>query len=76
MPISEIQAHLVKPQETRKATISAVYLGICTLVMFVAFKPAQNLISRLFHNLGYEFLGKISLISLYLLFGLFSIITP
>jgi len=44
--------------------------------MFIAFKPAQNLISRLFHNLGYEFLGKISLISLYLLFGLFSIITP
>lgn len=51
-------------------------LGIVFMLMFTAFNSLQNSVSVVYKNPGFESLGKVSLITLYGVFGICTFFTP
>ncbi|KAL4502487.1 hypothetical protein ABPG72_012074 [Tetrahymena utriculariae] len=49
------------------------YLAFCYLSLFVAFNSTQNLVSTLFKQQGYEYLGLLSLFFIYFFFAISSL---
>ncbi|KAL4470394.1 hypothetical protein ABPG74_012005 [Tetrahymena malaccensis] len=49
------------------------YLAFCYLALFVAFNSTQNLVSTLFKQQGYEYLGVLSLFFIYFFFAISSL---
>jgi hypothetical protein len=60
----------------RQQTIRVAYLGVLFLIMFTTFNSLQNIVSKLYNEYGYGNLGEISILILYLVFGIATFFTP
>ncbi|EGR30250.1 major facilitator superfamily protein, putative [Ichthyophthirius multifiliis] len=56
-----------------KIILSIIYLGLCFLLLFCAELTFLNLISQIYNQYGFYYLGNMTILCLYLSFGIFNI---
>lgn len=62
---------MTSPEEIKKANLfRVVFIGVCFTTLFTAYIAAQNLVSQLYGQLGYSYLGQTCLFTYFGLFAL------
>ena len=55
---------------TYKQQLLCVFnISFAFLLMFIAYSPLENIITKIYYDMGYEYFGQVSLAIIYLCFG-------
>ncbi len=65
-----------EPLTYRKQLCYVVQLGVAFMLIFIPFKPIENIISKFYEDMGHDSFGEISLAIMYLTFAFFTAFTP
>lgn len=69
VPKAEEKEEHVDKKEYYSAIAKTVYLSCSFCLLFTAFNSAQNMVSQVYANLGYNDLGNIALFTIYFVFA-------